>query len=224
MDMHEIAELVAGRTATVRLRQGEVTAVSSDGTLSVLIGGSGTEVTGVKAFTSACPVVGAGVWLVTDGADLIAIGTIGASAPYAIVVGSGVTWTETSTWTPVSFGATPALLSGPSGFYSASNPTRLTVPAGMGGLYQVVGCLRFASSGTGQRLARIRLNAATSEVYASSPAFAGEPALNPVVFVPLEAGDYLELQGWQDSGESLQMTQLTPTYPRLSMCRLRTTP
>jgi microcystin-dependent protein len=80
MDLTTIAHLVAGEGGKLRLRQAEVTAVAGDGTLTVLIGGSGVPVSGVKAFASVAPVVGESVWMVTDGVDLIAIGAIGASS------------------------------------------------------------------------------------------------------------------------------------------------
>ena len=51
--------------------------MQSDGTLTVTVAGSTTQVTGVKAFASVCPSPGHGVWLATDGTDLMAIGTIG---------------------------------------------------------------------------------------------------------------------------------------------------
>lgn len=163
--------------------------------------------------------VAAGASGLMTGADKTKLDAIGT---YAIVAGSGVTSAPQAAWTSVSFGTTPALLSDPSGFYSASQPTRLTVPAGMGGLYQVVGCLRFAAlNQIGTRLARILLNAATSEVYSSNVPGAQPPALNLSVFMALAAGDYLELQGYQDSGVAVDMTQVTPMHPRLSLCRLK---
>jgi len=76
MDLHEIAKLVAGRGPTMRLRQAKVTAIAGDGTLSVTVAGSAVVLTGVKKFASVSATVGANVFLLTDGVDLIAIGTI----------------------------------------------------------------------------------------------------------------------------------------------------
>ena len=80
MDLTTIAKIVAGSTDKLRLRQAEVTAVAGDGTLSVKIGGSDVVVSGVKAFDSVSVAPAESVWLVTDGADLIAIGRIGSAA------------------------------------------------------------------------------------------------------------------------------------------------
>lgn len=80
MDMHRIAEIVAGQRQPLRLRQGTVDAVNLDGTVDVTIAGSTTIVAGVKCFDSVSPSAGHGIWLLTDGVDLIGIGTIGAGA------------------------------------------------------------------------------------------------------------------------------------------------
>jgi len=79
MDMHRIAEIVAGQRQSLRLRQGTVAAVNLDGTVDVTIAGSDTVVAGVACFDSVSPEKDHGIWLLTDGVDLIAIGTIGAS-------------------------------------------------------------------------------------------------------------------------------------------------
>lgn len=79
MDMHRIAELVAGPRQPLRLRQGAVAAVNLDGTVDVTIAGSTTVIAGVKCFDSVTPEEGHGIWLLTDGVDLVGIGTIGAT-------------------------------------------------------------------------------------------------------------------------------------------------
>lgn len=79
MDIHRIAELVAGPRQPLRLRQGTVSTVNLDGTVDVTIAGSTTVVAGVQCFDSVTPEEGHGIWLLTDGVDLIAVGTIGAT-------------------------------------------------------------------------------------------------------------------------------------------------
>lgn len=76
MDMHDIAVQIAGQQSRWKLRQGAITAVAEDGTLSVTVAGSAVVLTGIKAFDSVSPAPGAAVWLATDGRDLFAIGTI----------------------------------------------------------------------------------------------------------------------------------------------------
>jgi hypothetical protein len=84
MDIHRIAEIVKGQTPAgprqpLRLRQGTVVAHNGDGTVDVTIAGSTAVVAGVQCFDSVNPEEGHGIWLLTDGVDLIAVGTIGAT-------------------------------------------------------------------------------------------------------------------------------------------------
>ncbi len=81
MDVHRIAEIVkgsgpAGMRPAIRLRQGTVQTVNEDGTIDVTIGGGSTVVSCVACFDHVSPVAAAGVWLITDGVDMIALGTI----------------------------------------------------------------------------------------------------------------------------------------------------
>jgi microcystin-dependent protein len=79
VDIHEVAQTIAsaGGSGGVRFRQGTVVSVQSDGTITATIAGSAVSVAGVKCWTSVLPEPGHGVWLATDGVDLIAVGTIG---------------------------------------------------------------------------------------------------------------------------------------------------
>ena len=77
MDLHEVAGVLAPSASRIRMRQGKVLALAGDGTNTVTIAGSTAAVPNVKCFTSATPSVGGGVWLMTDGADLIAVGVVG---------------------------------------------------------------------------------------------------------------------------------------------------
>lgn len=79
MDLHDIAELFKPTRPALRLRQGTVDAINLDGTVDVTVAGATTVVTGVKCFDHVTPEEGHGIWLLTDGTDLIGIGTIGAS-------------------------------------------------------------------------------------------------------------------------------------------------
>ena len=76
MDIHEIAQIIAGPARALRLRQGSVVSIQLDGTITATIGGSTVSVSGIKCFDSVTPVAGHGIWFITDGVDLIGIGTI----------------------------------------------------------------------------------------------------------------------------------------------------
>jgi len=79
--MHDIASAIIAPAVAVpalRLRWGVVTAVAGDGTLSIEIGGSSTAVSGIVAIDQVAAVAADTVVLITDGVDMIVIGTVGA--------------------------------------------------------------------------------------------------------------------------------------------------
>jgi hypothetical protein len=88
---------------------------------------------------------------------------------------------------------------------TVTNTSRLTVPAGKGGKY-LVGCMgRFAANATGYRNTTIRLNGATS-INGSSGASVGASGSAQTVNIFLRtftAGDYLEVDAYQNSGGNL---------------------
>lgn len=76
-DARKLARHLTGISrGSLRLRLGTVQAVNSDRTIDVTLGGSSTTVTGVKCLTGAVPVDGAAVLLLTDGYELVVIGSV----------------------------------------------------------------------------------------------------------------------------------------------------
>jgi len=89
MDLHEIAQIIAGPAPALRFRQATVVSVQYDGTFTATIAGSTVSVTGILALSHVCPNPGHGIWLATDGIDVFAIGTMGAiGATYCIAAPS----------------------------------------------------------------------------------------------------------------------------------------
>ncbi len=84
----------------------------------------------------------------------------------------------------------------PNNFWTGGAPTRLTVPAGMGGLYVISGRARQRqlSPTPGQMGLVLRVNANTTQ-RATSPSIPEnvETTLQIVTIMPLSAGDYVEL-------------------------------
>jgi len=81
VDLHDIAAtLIAPAVAVpaLRLRWGVVSTVAGDGTLSINIGGSDTAVSGFVAIDQVTAVAKDTVVLITDGVDMLVIGTVGA--------------------------------------------------------------------------------------------------------------------------------------------------
>lgn len=95
---------------------------------------------------------------------------------------------------------------------TSTNTSRLTVPAGGGGLYSAGGLIEFAGNATGRRGIQLRLNGTTviARVEAANLG-ANDHPLNIATVYQLAAGDYLELMGYQASGGNLNM-QATSAY------------
>ncbi len=73
-------QLAYPRPGGPRLRQGIVTAVASDRTVTVQLGGSSATLTGIPCLTSAVPRVNSAVMLLTAGRDLFVVGSIADNA------------------------------------------------------------------------------------------------------------------------------------------------
>ena len=104
---------------------------------------------------------------------------------------TALTW-ETENWDTNAFHST------------STNTSRITIPAGLGGLYQVNAMVSFSSgSATGTRDIYLGLNGSS---YYSSARIAGnathELTLNVSSVMQLVAGDYVEIFVYQNSGSS----------------------
>ena len=152
MDLHDLAQLLRPGAAgvAVRFRQGTVSAIASDGSLSIAIAGSATVVTGVTHLASLCPKIGAPVWLATDGADLFAIGTMIPTGPaYCGIERPTTQSVADATDTAANFTATPTLEADTHGMFATGSPDRLTVKAP--GVYLLTGNVSWPGNGTGLR-------------------------------------------------------------------------
>lgn len=70
------AILAASPGAGIRFRQGAVVSVQADGTVTLTIGGSTTQIAGVHCLSSIRPAAGESVWLASSGNDFFVIGTM----------------------------------------------------------------------------------------------------------------------------------------------------
>lgn len=89
------------------------------------------------------------------------------------------------------------------GFHStSSNTSRMTVPAGLGGLYLVMGSGRFTANATGARTLKLAKNGVDfRQIIITGDADGTDYELNGIV--SLAAGDYVELLVAQTSGGAL---------------------
>lgn len=108
----------------------------------------------------------------------------------------------------------PAAGTDPLGFWqgaaSPAQPTRLKVPAGRGGKYNVTGVLSYAVTAAGQpRMGELRVNGVTvpgSGASSASPGSINHTWPLPVSTITLAAGDYLELITYTVTAASLANT------------------
>lgn len=93
------------------------------------------------------------------------------------------------------------------GFHSTTtNPSRITIPAGLGGKYLLDGVLSVGANATGLRYASFKQNGGASFYIASSQ---GNGTYSTFVsfsiILNLAAGDYIEMTTFQNSGGSLNV-------------------
>lgn len=88
--------------------------------------------------------------------------------------------------------------------WSAGNPTRLTVPSGMGGVYDVGGVIEYEANDDGVRQAILLLNGAPVGRSSTMNSGTGPPGrVNFNRLIAASPGDYFELAGYQNSGVTL---------------------
>lgn len=90
------------------------------------------------------------------------------------------------------------------GFHSnTTNSTRITVPAGLDGVYIVVSQVKFAYNASGSRAAQIRKNG--TKIYELGFQGSISSRAQATLILPLVAGDYIEAGYFQDSGSDLAL-------------------
>ncbi len=102
---------------------------------------------------------------------------------------------------------------------TVTNTSRITIPTGKGGKWLFTGCMAFASNGTKVRRANLVVNGTTSYLPIAQQATAatdGDSTHGTFAWpLNLVAGDYVEMQAYQNSGGSLDFktaSVFTATY------------
>lgn len=218
MDAYQIAQVIAAKPENGwRWVQGTVVSVQAYSITVTLAGGS-TEISGVKYLAPVPPAPGAGVWLISDGKALLAIGMTAAAgrsiSPRAYRT-DALTLT-TATDTTVTWQADDA---DGYGFWDAGSPTVLTckVP----GRYMAVGDARFAANATGVRAASIELNGSTVVGRVRAAATSADPAQITVTSqaFTMALDDTIVLKVEQTSGGNLDLV-VDGASPSLSLIYL----
>lgn len=101
------------------------------------------------------------------------------------------------------------------GFHSTSvNPQRWTVPAGMAGKYEFKATLSYSLNGTGFRFISLMKNGTTRSAVTNLPAADGSQFRTRVAcedVFDLAVGDYVHVEGFQNSAATLQIGDTTPS-------------
>lgn len=208
------------RELVPRYRLGSVVSIQSDRSITVTIGGTTTQIAGVKYLGNIQPVPNAPIWLVSDGLDVFAFG-VQAAAGRTFAPRAYRTTTQSigdATDTAVSFDTVD---SDSWSAWSVANAARLTAP--MTGRYMAVGQVEFAANGTGFRAGWIELNGSTTlartQVISTA---AGAPTIFTVTApaFTLTAGDYIRLIVRQNSTGALNLNTSGTWSPSLSLIYL----
>ena len=84
---------------------------------------------------------------------------------------------------------------------TSTNTSRFTVATGFGGIYEAICKLQFgAFAGANTRVVGVRTNGAAVLWLADTTGVAPGPRINGTGLLQLNAGDYVEMVGYQDSG------------------------
>lgn len=105
--------------------------------------------------------------------------------------------------------------------WTSGQPTRLVVPSGMGGIYTIGGTIEYTANATGARQCILMVNGAV--IGRTSTDNSGSGPAGRVSFsrdVALNAGDYIEMAGYQNSGTTLSMASVQ-RMPELWARRVR---
>lgn len=97
----------------------------------------------------------------------------------------------------------------PNTMWAGGNPSRITIPSGQTGLYQITGLIVWEVNATGSRSAIIRTNGSSATDIRCGAPWAGSGSVfteTPVsTYLELNAGDYIEMLGFS-SGAAVNMT------------------
>lgn len=218
MDRFQLARVIAAKPDPGwQYVQGTVVSVQAY-SITVTLAGGTTNVSGVKYLSPVPPTPGAGVWLISDGKALLAVGMTAAAGrsisprAYRTTAQTLTTGTETTiTW--------EADESDAYGFWSSGAATVMTcqVP----GRYLAVADVRFAANATGIRTAYIERNSSTT-IGRVRVAAAGAGATHLTVTsqaTTLAISDTIRVRAEQTSGGNLDVVA-SDGAPSLSLIYL----
>lgn len=221
MDFSYLVKLIREAPQGLRLRQGKIITVNSDRTVDIQIAGDTNTLPSVKYLSNYAPLPETQTWLLTQNADILAIGMIAeADRTLAPTASRSTNQTiTTSTQTKIIFDTVDS--DAWNCWDVSPNPTRLTVP--ITGRYFVTGNVSFQAASSGHRAINILQNGTTelarSDFNPVSNSIDTHSTVNTHA-ITLNKGDYVELRVWQNSGSNLDIMADGDHTPKFSLIYL----
>ena len=206
-DQGDITEVQAGTGISVASGTGPVPVVTN--TVATTFDAKGDLVVGTGADTFAKLTVGTnGHILVADSAETTGLKWAAAQTPSFVGCVLQKTASQTISNSTVTFVTWNDELVDTDGFHdNSTNTSRITIPSGKGGKYQINFIITYASNNTGYRQGGIRLNGSTLINLEEKNAVTGsETTMSLSIIYALSAGDYIEVRSFQNSGGNLDIT------------------
>jgi len=221
MDLGYLVNQIKASPQGLRLRQGKVITVNSARTIDVQIAGDTNTLPSVRYASNYAPKPDDQVWLLNQGADLLAFCMVaGADRTLAPTVTRTTTQAiTTETQTKISFDSVDS--DGWNCWDLSPNPTRLTVP--VTGRYIVTGNVSFEAASPGHRAINIYKNNTTELARSDFLPVSNSIDTHSTVTthaLTLTKNDYVELRVWQNSGSTLDIMAGTDHTPKMSLIYL----
>ena len=203
LDTFGYTQGLAGTAPTFRRRMGTVVSVQTGYTMTIQLAGDTTSISGVRYFSHLQPEVGSQVWIDTDGADMIAVGTIaGLGGPAAVgrVYKSATQSIANVTAVDIGFGSTGKI--DPHSLWDNTG-NFWNIP--FDGVWAATATLQWTANATGGRAAYILKNTTIMAIQRCA-AFTGATTITNVsTHMKCVKGDVIICQGYQNSGAALDI-------------------
>jgi hypothetical protein len=221
MDLGYLVNQIKASPQGLRLRQGKVITVNTARTIDVQIAGDTNTLPGVRYASNYAPKPDDQVWLLNQGADLLAFSMVAAADRTLAPTASRSTaqTISTATQTKVIFDAVDS--DGWNCWDLSPNPTRLTVP--VTGRYFITGNVAFEASASGHRAINILKNDTVELARSDFNPVSNSIDTHSTVTthaVTLTKGDYVEFRVWQNSGSDLDIMNTGDHNPKMSLIYL----